>query len=260
MTDVLDHPVVPSSSGTTGTSEPDRRVVPRASLPSGRAVLGGLLVALAALGTFLAYQGANGPPTTRYAVAVADLDPGTRLGADDIRLEPLDLPPDLAAGAFDDPAALDGAVTVAPVRAGELIQGSAVVPPGAGESAASPPAHEFSFAVDRTRAVNGSLNRGERIDLLATYGTGESARTHVVVRDALVVDIDNEASPTIGSAATITVTVALPSRDVVLEAAHAAQVAELTLVRATKGGADADEGASSFAGPGGSDAPPEPGP
>jgi Flp pilus assembly protein CpaB len=246
-TDVLDH--APLEAPAAGA--PTRVVAPRTSLPSGRAVVGGLLIAVAALATFVAYRGASASPSTSYVVAAADLDPGTRLGASHLRLEPMHLPPGVDEGSFDTIETLDGAVLLAPLRAGELVQASALVPPGAGETAASPPTHEFSFAVERTRAVNGALNRGERVDLLATYGSGDTARTHVVVRDALVVDIDNEASDTIGSASTVTVTLALPSADEVLEAAHATQVAEVTLVRATKGEeAAAGDHLETYAGPG----------
>jgi Flp pilus assembly protein CpaB len=223
---------------------------PRRGLPSGRAVVGALLITAAALGTLLAYQGASTTPTTTYVVAAADLDPGERVSLDALRDEAIDLPESTRAGAFTDPSLLDGAVALAPIRAGELVQASAVVLPGAGEDAASPGAREFSFAVDRTRALNGTLNRGERVDLLATYGSGETARTHVIVRDALVVEIDNDSDDTIGAAATITMSLALPTSDDVLEAAHATQVGAITVVRTTKA-ADDSAGATSYATPSG---------
>ena len=46
----------PSPSPATGTSRPLRR---RRGLPSGRAVVGGFLVALATVGVFAAYTAAN---------------------------------------------------------------------------------------------------------------------------------------------------------------------------------------------------------
>lgn len=207
-----------------------RRIQPRASLPSTRAVVGGLLVALAALGTFVAHRAATAAPTTAFVVAAADVAPGERLDPSRLRLEAMALPEGVGAGAFRSPDELDGAVAIAPLRAGELVQASAVLL----ESAASPPASELSFAVERTRALDGTLNRGERVDVLATYGTGDTAATHVVVADALITDIDNERRDAIGEASTITVILALPSPDDVLEAAHATQVAEITLVRTTK--------------------------
>jgi Flp pilus assembly protein CpaB len=224
---------------------PDRRVTPRTSLPSARAVVGGLLVAVAALGTFVAYRAATGAPSTSFVVAASDIDPGTRVGPGVLRLETMRLPDSVGRGAFTDVASLEGAVALAPLREGELVQASAVVPAGAGTE----PSREFSFAVERTRALDGQLNRGERVDVLATYGSGDTARTHVVVRAALVTDVDNESGQTIGSATTVTVTLALTSPDDVLEAAHASQVAEVTLVRATKAGDDAGE-LDVYAGPG----------
>jgi Flp pilus assembly protein CpaB len=253
-TDVLDHSAVETSSNRTS----GRRVAPRSSLPSGRAVVGGLLVALAALGTFIAYRDATEGPTTLFVVAAGDVDPGARLGPSDLRLESMQLPHGVDASAFPSIDELDGAVALAPIRAGELVQAGAIVPPGAGESESSPPSSEFSFAVERTRALNGALNRGERIDVLATYGSGDTARTHVVARNALVTDINNEVSDTIGSASTVTVTLALPSPNEVLEAAHATQVAQITLVRATKSAPETDEQLDVFAGPDGVVSDPDP--
>jgi Flp pilus assembly protein CpaB len=251
MPDTDPRPVEPTRAG------PDRTLARRTALPGGRAVVGGLLVAVAALGVYTAHRQGSAGPTTTYLVAAVDLDAGARLRAADLRPEPMQLPDTVSDGTFSTAADLDGAVTLAPLRAGELLQRSAVIPPGVGDTADAPPVSEFSFALERTRAVNGALNRGERVDLLATYGTSDTARTHVVVRDALVTDIDNDAGDTIGSASTVTVTLSLPSRDDVLEAAHATQVAEVTLVRATRAGRD-DPSSSleMFGGPDTSGGPP----
>ena len=91
----------------------------------------------------------------------------------------------------------------------------------------------------------------------STSGTGDTARTHVVVRAALVTDIDNESGQTIGSTSTVTVTLALTSPDDVLEAAHASQVAAVTLVRATKASGEASP-RDVYAGPDATGAPADP--
>ena len=59
-----------------GPLPPARRQVARpAGVPGGRAVLGGVLVALAGVGTFLAWSRAAAPPHDSYAVAGRELRP-----------------------------------------------------------------------------------------------------------------------------------------------------------------------------------------
>src|SRR5262245_58984994 len=100
-----------SVNGGTGTelgpSAPGGRQVARpAGVPGGRAVLGGVLVALAGVGTFVAWSRAAAEPHQAYAVAAEDLRPGDPLTADAVRFVPMDLPGELAAAAFRDGAAL----------------------------------------------------------------------------------------------------------------------------------------------------------
>ena len=207
-----------------------RTVRPRRGLPGGRAVLGGLLVTVAAVGTFAAYGDATAGPTTSYAVAAADLPAGHRIGPDDVSLRAMDLPSAVADRAFTSPDALAGAVALAPLAEGELVQAGALLPPGAGTE----PAAELSFAVPADRAVNGTLRPGERVDVLATYGTGAAAETVVVVRSALLLGND-EGQEAIG-ASTRVLTVALDDPDDVLALTHATRAGEVTVVRATAAG------------------------
>lgn len=202
----------------------------RTPLPSGRAVIGALLVTVAAVGVFAAYRSGSQGPHTPIVVAAADLPGGHRLQPGDVRVERAELAPTLAAQSFESPSALDGAVTLTALRSGELVQRSAVASPGQ----RGPPARQLSFAVDRERAVDGELQRGERVDVLATFGTGESAYTSVISRDVVIIDIEGTAKANgIGASAKLTVTVELASPDDLLRLAHATQVAPVTLVRAT---------------------------
>lgn len=205
----------------------------RPRIPGGRAVVGALLVALAAVGVFAAYAGAEHAPTGTAVVADGALPAGHRLTAGDLRTIVVDLPEGLAARTFPEAEAVVGAVTLAPLDADELVQRSVVstAPAGDDPSAAT---HEFSFAVDKERAVNGDLQRGEVLDVLATYGTGDTAYTTVVARRARLLALDGSGRSTIGSTGRIVVTVALTSADQVLQVAHASEVASVTLVRATR--------------------------
>ena len=205
-------------------ARPLRRSTP---LPTARAALGGFLVAVSALGIFATASRAAAGPTTRFVVARADLPVGTRLTADDLRTLPMELPTTLARGrAFRSAQALVGATTVGPVREGELVQAGDVVRKRSGADEL-----ELSFAVDAARAVAGSLGAGDRIDVLATFGSGGSAYTVVVVRQALVLDAERSGN-TLDRGRQL-VTVALRSTDEALALTHAVNAGDVTVVRAT---------------------------
>ncbi len=119
---------------------------------------------------------------------------------------------------------------LAPLARGEILQRSAVLTnPSAAESDL-----EFSFPIDRDRAMNGDLRPGETIDLLATYGSGIDAVTTVLARRATVLELDNQTDGTMGGTGRIVMTIGLASADELLDAVHAAQVANLTAVRSTR--------------------------
>ena len=109
---------------------PPRRIERRVPLPGGRAVVGGLLVTLAAVGVFVSWAAAGEDVTRPVVVAAADIRPGEVIGADDVEVRSLELPAALADGAYADPQPLVGAVAVAPLAEGELVQRSAVAERG----------------------------------------------------------------------------------------------------------------------------------
>jgi len=207
-------------------AEPVRRAVRRRrGLPGSRAVVGGLLVAAAAVGLFAAASSSGRGPLHSYVVARQDLAAGTRLEPSDLALVPMELAPASRSRAFDNPDALAGTTLVAPLGAGELVQSSAVVS-RKGDTAS----RELSFTLERGGLGQG-IKQGERADLLATYGTGTDAFTVVVVRQALLVGIDRPRTSAGDGAATVTVAVDDPADTVAL--AHAIQLGKITLVRAT---------------------------
>jgi len=198
----------------------------RRSLPGSRAVVGGVLVAAAGVGLFSAASNAGRQSAHPYVVAGKALTAGSSLEPGDLALAEIELPPALRARAFDDLDVLAGATLLAPVGPGELIQISAVI--ASGSSAGS---RELTFTVERGR-IGPTIRDGERIDLLATYGSGNDAYTVVAGHDLAVITIDRsrvgagETSPVL-----MTVVVADPAQEVALS--HAAQVAKLTVVRTT---------------------------
>jgi len=204
---------------------PRRRIDRRVPLPGGRAVVGGLLVALAAVGVFAAWTGATDEPTRPVVVARGDVRPGDVLDPADLEVRELDIPDALASSAYSDPAGLVGAVAVAPLAEGDLVQHSAVVERAAGAEGA---AAELSFAIDSDRAVDGRLQVGERVDVLATFGTGIDAETEVVVQGAQVLSATRDDRGV--GAVRLVLTLGLDGDDVVA-LTHAVRAGEVTVVR-----------------------------
>ena len=200
----------------------------RRPLPNGRAVVGGLLIAAAAVGVFSAYTSATARPRTTYAVAARDLAPGTRVTAADFELVPLSLPPEQRSHAFDSTQALHDATVVDQLLEGELVQAGSLVATGTAADTRS-----VSLAVAPARALGGALKAGERVDILATFGAGEQACTSVVVADVPIVSADSGNDALVAQPETVTVTVAVRTAQDAVAVAHAANAATVTLARAT---------------------------
>jgi Flp pilus assembly protein CpaB len=199
---------------------------PRSRLPSGRAALGALLVAVAAVGLFAAYLSARSGPSGRFVVAAADLAPGTRIGPDDVRVAAIDLPGEVADRAFTAPDDVIGSVTVAPLNEGELLQASAVDADAQPDS----PGYTMSFAIGPDRAAGGRLDPGQRITILVTYTNGQESVTQVVAEGATVVAYSEAGDAAIDALGESVITVRLPETANPLEVAHAARVGEMTII------------------------------
>lgn len=220
---VMTRPIGGDAAPDVGAGAPRRVVARTPGVPGGRAVVGGLLVALAGVGTFLSWQQASGTPDRSYAIADRTLRPGDPITADAVRFEPIDLPDDVADAAFRTPAELEGRVLVAPVGEGELLQAGALSDQGQG-----PPAAEVSVALGRDLAVDGRLRTGDTVDVYATHDGG----TSLVAEGVRVVSV-TEAGGSFGDGRELTVTLALtdPARRVPV--IHAARDGQITLVRTT---------------------------
>lgn len=215
------------------TDRVGRRLGRRRSLPGGRALVGGFLVALAGFGLFAAYTSATSAPTTDYAVATRDLALGSRITSSDLTLVRMDLPDSPTRQAlFSDPRRLIGRTVVGPVRKGELVQGGDVV-----DRQSQPAELEVSFSIDTDRALAGGLRPGEEVDVVATFGTGADAFTTVVVRAARILSTD-QGRGALTDGRRQTVAVAVSRLDESMALVHAVNAGEVTLVRT--GDTDAD--------------------
>lgn len=220
--------VVPGGPTLVSGRRPGGRTLERRrTLPSGRAVVGGFLIALAAVGGYGAVI-LNRAPLPRFVVAATTLRVGQRITPSDLTTEPMRLPANLADNlAFTRPATLVGAVVVAPVQAGELLQVSDVVAsPGPGRD------RELSFPIAPARALDGDLRPGDRVDVLATFGQAGSAVTTAVVEDADVVAVSASSGGLAGSS-DLVITVRLRTPAEVVALVNAVNTGEIVLVRAS---------------------------
>jgi Flp pilus assembly protein CpaB len=201
-----------------------RRVERLRGLPGSRAVVGGLLVALAGVGTLVAWQQASGTPDRSYAVAARPILPGETVTAADVRLVPIDLPGGVAGAAFTRAGDVEGRVALGPLGEGELVQVGQLSDPGA-----AAPAAEVSLAVGRDRAVDGRLRSGDLVDLFVTY----DERTEAVVEGVRVVGVTDGGAAAFSTGSDVTVTLALTDGSRRAAVIHAARAGEVTLVRST---------------------------
>ena len=216
-----------SPKGTTRADAPRRELRRPPALPSGRAVVGGFLVAAAVVGVVAVASGGSETPADAYAVVTVDIDAGQVLRPDDLELVPVDLPDEQRAVSYTDLAVLDGATALAPLAAGQLVQSSDVAKPPGGPGLAS-----VSLPVEPARALDGELRRGDRVDVIATSTEGGGPSTRTVTAGALVIDVTEQGGGGLGGPTELSVELAVPPED--LEAvAEAGAVATVTLARTT---------------------------
>lgn len=217
----------------SASTAPVRLAGRRPALPNGRAVVGGLLVATAVVITFAAWSGVDDQPDGRFVVAARDLPVGETVDPEDVELVAVDLPGRLAGRAFDDVAPVLGQRTVAPLTEGELVQRSAIVVPEDGAGG-----RQISFAIDVADALAGTLEEGEAVDLLVTYGSGGDSRTEVVAAGATVAALPADDADDVGGQTVVLLS--LPEGADVLALTNAIRQGSLTIVRSV--GAPLDVG------------------
>lgn len=207
-----------------GSSRP-RRIERRVGLPSGRAVIGGLLVAVAAIGTFLAYAGATADDTIEVLVAARDLRSGDVIGRDDVALVPVELPSQVR-GLFGSVDAAVGRQVVGPVGEGEFLQASSTTRPVDGEESL-----EIALALPGSRAV-GRLVPGERVDIFSTWG---GAVTELVAVDARVLEVSGGAEALLSGGEQVVVRLAVTDFAQIEALVHAQAAGDLTMIRSAIG-------------------------
>lgn len=209
----------------------ERRVPPRVALalPSARAVVGGLLVAVSILGIFAAHRSATAVDTTEWLIVARPVPAGREITAADLARAPMRLVDATAARAVADPRAVIGRVALVGLRPGDLLMRGST----AEQRATAATARRVTVTLSPAAALGGALAEGDRVDVVA-IGDAESP-TEVVVRGAIVGNAgDDRGAGGVGSTSggvQVTLDVADEEAARALIAAHAA--GGITLIAAS---------------------------
>ena len=197
----------------------------RRRLPSGRALVGGMLVTVAGAGILVAHRAATQPPTTRYVIATRAVATGEMISPSDLGTIALDLPADMAAIPADDASDLVGRVVAAPLSELSLVRPADVLEAG---RFVDPESVEISLDLPPARALDGIVQDGDRVDVLAT--DPDSDGTTLLASGVRISSVVDETGGGIGASGTVRIVLSLPSTERAELLVDAALRAELTLV------------------------------
>lgn len=218
-----------SRSSAAAVSAGSRRVLgdrSRLRLPSGRAVVGGLLVTLAAAGIFTVHRQASRPPTTRFVVATHTVEMGEVLRADDLGTIALELPRGVAGVPAADAERLVGRVAATRLDELDLLRPGDVLAAGRFDD---PQAVEVALELPPARALERVIHPGSLVDVLSTDPDGEG--TTVLASGVRVTEVGNPAEGAgIGSSGAVRVLVSISGSDAAARLVDASVRSELTLV------------------------------
>lgn len=213
--------------GASGQGD-DLRPLPRPRRrPNGRAALGALLVALAVVVLFSVAEDRGRPRLETYVAARRALAIGERITAGDLTTASLHVPNGPLRGhVFRRAEDVVGAVVVAPIAGGELLQTSSLV------RSLERDERQVSVPIETARALGDSLAPGELVDVVATFGTGSEAFSVTVVSRARIVS-KQATGGALGDHKTEVVTLGLADADSAIALAHAVAAGEISFIRVT---------------------------
>jgi Flp pilus assembly protein CpaB len=189
-----------------------------------RTTLGLILFALALLaGQRVMAQSAS---TNEVWVAAHDLGPNSTLVSGDLKAEDVHLSSDMlpryAAASRD----ITGATLVRPVAEGELLPLSSLA-----SEAGSDQGRSMTLPVTPEHAVGGQLRPGDRVDIFASFDSGDiSARTTLLARSVAVIDVVNQGGFGVADGSMVGITVAVTPSDAA-RLAFATHNADIDVVR-----------------------------
>lgn len=194
-------------------------------LPTGRAIVGGLLVALSVFGVIALRRSADAPSSRTWLIACHAVAPARRaIGADDLALAAMDLHDLTQSAAFDDPADVIGQIAVNGLGEGELVQRGSI----ARTAAAPGDERRVGLSLDPADALNGALVAGDRVDVVSVP-SGEGA-AEVIVHGAMVDSIGGESDDSLGSDRAVRLTLVVATEDEARLLVDAHRRGEITLI------------------------------
>jgi Flp pilus assembly protein CpaB len=211
---------------STGSRSRLRVAASKAAIPSTRALVGAGLIVLAALGIFVSFEHANAPTKQLFVVARGPLVAGHEITADDIALVSMQLPDVVSKRSFKTSSLVIGNTINITLARGELIQTSMV---SAGNNLAS---RQVVIALDAQHALGGTLVANQKVDVVATNGSGSGAMTNILLKGTRVLAVTTQ-KQNIASGTTYLVTLALDSDSDEVAITNAADVGKITLIRTT---------------------------
>ena len=221
-----------SLTDKSGGDPPESKIKifsPRRGLPSGRAVVGALLVTVAAVGAFVMARSNDGIPDTSYLVAVRSVEAGTQITSEDIALTPMILPLETAANALSSAIGVDGATATSDLAAGDLIRERDLISAPDVDGVAMGAIHELALPVDRNRIAS-RVTPGDRVTVLTTLSHGDTTATVVAAEDTMVLQWSGDGVVS-GSGV---LTLAMDDADTAMSLAHLARQGSVTVVRTTR--------------------------
>ncbi len=197
----------------------------RARVSSGHVVMLGA----GALGVLLTLSAVRSADHTQPVLEAAhDLAPGTVVTAADVRVARVRADAAVVRTLFTgaDASALRGQVVTVAMPSGALIARGNVRASGAGAAG-----RVMSFPLPRARAVDGKLQSGDHVDVVAVEH--DSARAGYVMTDAAVVAVDNGDSGPLGANSDDVTVSLIVDADAATRLAVALDAGTVVLVRAT---------------------------
>ncbi len=193
--------------------------------PNSRSVLGGALVATAAIGVLLSQRAATAAPTTAYVVAVRQVPAGASLSAADLGTITAQLPDDATVFSKADAEELLGRTTRVPLQPMDLVRTGDVFDRGRFGPGA---ANEVVLDLPPAAAMHGALDTGDRVTVLST--DPDSTGTTTVATDVLVTSVHGDDEDAIGVDGGVRVRVGVPDLPTAEAIVDAAIRSEVTLV------------------------------
>lgn len=218
-------------AGTEPDEDPEsfrgRAMIAGVSLPTGRAIVGGLLVAVSGLGILAAHRAATLPDRTEWLVVRRPIAAGATIAADDLALAPMTLATGSRSRAVDDPADVIGRIALVPLAPGDLVLRSTTATTGD----ATAPGRRVGLALGAADALGGALEVGDRVDVVSV--PPPDGASEVIVRGALVSAVDDGSEGGVGAVDDVRLILEVPDEAAAKRVIDAHADAGVTLIAAS---------------------------